>query len=343
VSSPLPSLAPDLTAPPQRPPLSPRFHPLARLLICALGVILAVWSLQAVMAAATYFSATVSNRTPQQQLNDFFEQYSLLALVLPYPSVLLWLIICRSTLDRRSLQSLGLHPSCRRRNLSAGCIAGALAVSLLFGVLWLPGEATFNGWSPAVFDSSAWSTLAWLAAWALAFLLAGFMEELLFRGYALQNLHAWLGLRAAIGAQAAVFALIHLGNVYAANAFLTDSTASSTPAALWSDAARALPNLALIGVFFALCYLKTGSLWFPIGFHAAWNFFLGCVYSLPVSGLGVFRLLDIEVSHDNWISGGAFGPEGSLLLTPLLLALVYCAARARNHPQAVSDLAALAP
>ena len=90
---------------------------------------------------------------------------------------------------------------------------------------------------------------------------------------------------------------------------------------------------------FALCYRKTGSLWFPIGFHSAWLFFLDSAWSLPVTGAQPFRLLDVSAGPSNLLSGGAFGSEGSLLLTPLLGFLVYLLAALPDHPQALLDLA----
>jgi hypothetical protein len=100
-------------------------------------------------------------------------------------------------------------------------------------------------------------------------------------------------------------------------------------------------NIALIGVFFALCYLKSGSLWWPIGFHAAWNFFLGCVWSLPVSGINVYRVLDVQATSNATLTGGVFGAEGSLLLTPLILVLIWAISQLPDHPQAHSDLQVL--
>ena len=65
------------------------------------------------------------------------------------------------------------------------------------------------------------------------------------------------------------------------------------------------------------------------------------MFSLPVSGLPIFKLLDVTVSANTPLSGGAFGPEASVLLTPILLALVFAASRANNHPQASADLQSL--
>jgi len=133
-------------------------------------------------------------------------------------------------------------------------------------------------------------------------------------------------------AQGVVFAVIHPLNEL--------QNGKGAGAVFW-DARWALVNIFLIAVFFAQCYRKTGSLWFPIGFHAAWNFFLGCVWSLPVSGIQTFRLLDVVSSSDSTLSGGSFGAEGSIFLTCIIAALVYVMSRMPDHPQANLDLALL--
>jgi hypothetical protein len=114
------------------------------------------------------------------------------------------------------------------------------------------------------------------------------------------------------------------------------------PLAFW-DARWGIVNIALIGIFFGVCYLKTGSLWFPIGFHAAWNFFLGCIFSLPVSGIKTFRLLDVGTVANTSATGGDFGAEGSVFLVAILAALLWLLRRQNDHPQALSDLGALTP
>ncbi|HEX8833106.1 MAG TPA: CPBP family glutamic-type intramembrane protease, partial [Abditibacteriaceae bacterium] len=174
-----------------------------------------------------------------------------------------------------------------------------------------------------------------LTLYAGAFFCVGFMEEVSFRGYVFHNLNAWLGVRISIAIQAIVFSAIHLSN-------LLQKENDGFSAVLW-DAKWGLLNIALIGIFFAQCYLKTGSLWFPIGFHAAWNFFLGCVFSLPVSGIKIFRLLDVSMSSNTTLNGGNFGAEGSVLLIPIIGALIYMLSRLPNHLQAELDLSSLVP
>jgi len=197
--------------------------------------------------------------------------------------------------------------------------------------LWCAGGARIVGFSPQAFQVGPVVSLAMLAIYGGLFFSVGFMEELMFRGYGLHNLRAWLGLPAAMVIQAVIFAAAHTGN-------------EGMPTALsLYDGKWALVNLVLIAYFFALAYMKTGTLWFPIGFHAAWNWCLGCVWSLPVSGIPVFRMLDVTSSENTALSGGSFGAEGSLLLAPVILFMLWILRTMPDHPHATFDLQSLEP
>ncbi len=308
---------------------TPYSHPLGRLLLCALGF-LGVAVLMALMLRAGSLIATLwTNRPASTQLAVIASRYTLPLTLLSYPACLLWISYCRTQLDRRSFISLGLRARRAFPDFLRGGLAGTFAIAFLWAVLWLTGAISVVGWAPNAFDARPEKVLLMLAGYGLAFLAVGFFEEVLFRGYALHNLNAWLGWRGALAAQAVFFAAIHLFNVAGA-------PRSERLAALY-----AMPAISLIAVFFALCYRKTGSLWFPIGFHAAWNWCLGCVFSLPVSGIPTFRLLDVQTNAASWLTGGKFGAEGSLLLLPILGALIYVVAREPDHPQANLDLGLL--
>jgi membrane protease YdiL (CAAX protease family) len=83
----------------------------------------------------------------------------------------------------------------------------------------------------------------------------------------------------------------------------------------------AIANITVAGVFFASAFLLTGRLWLCAALHAGWNFFQDGVFSLAVSGHAVKTgLLVTELSGPDWLTGGAFGMEGSavdLVLTVL--------------------------
>jgi uncharacterized protein len=143
--------------------------------------------------------------------------------------------------------------------------------------------------------------------------LAAFHEEILFRGYLLQNL---LDLRRPIFGvlfTSVLFWLVHGLN----------------PAA-WSSPFVAI-NLMLAGVLLALAYLISDNIWFPTAMHFAWNYFQGPILSIPVSGLTMQGLVDLRVNPDAhpYLTGGAFGLEGSAVCAGVqviviaILSLVY--------------------
>jgi membrane protease YdiL (CAAX protease family) len=137
---------------------------------------------------------------------------------------------------------------------------------------------------------------------AFVFLAATF-EELTFRGYALQRLSEVFGPVAAACLSSALFGLAHYGNPQA--------TLLSTF------------NTVLAGIFLAGARLRSRALWMPIGLHFGWNLFLGPVFSFPVSGYAFGgRALAAPTGVPLWLTGGAYGPEGSVALTAVLLAAI---------------------
>lgn len=317
---------------------TPRFHPFIRLIIFSAGAIIA-------MLVAGGAVVAVSMLMPNLISLANLASMTIAVTLLSYPLILLWMWFCRSTMDFRSFVSLGLRRAYAGRDCLAGVLCGAAGIAFLFGVLLLTGfahlgAATGQMWSSETLNAGVPAIAQRLLLWAAVFVAVGFVEELVFRGYAFHTLTAWMGVVGATIVQAVVFALVHLQNVTAPGA---GEGAMTATAGVLVDGLRALPGLFLIAVFFSLCYLKTGSLWFPIGFHAAWNFFLGCIFSLPVSGIPVPRLLDVSVNGSTWITGGTFGPEGSILLLPIIAAMSFVLLRQPNHPQAELDLALIQP
>jgi membrane protease YdiL (CAAX protease family) len=323
--------------------MSPRFHPFLRLAIFVVGALVVQGVVGTVIYLALGFASRVSHRSPAQS-QDFLNHNQLLLTLLVYPPTLLWLWFCRRAFDRQTFASLGLRARDAVSSLGWGALCGALTIGFLFAVLAVCGFVRINGFS------SQWQQAGprgpgFLAFYAFAFCCVGLTEEVIFRGYALHNLTAWMGVRAAVWVQAILFGLIHLDNLRVK--IDAHGTMVSVPPAQWGsafwDARWGIVNIVLIGVFFALAFLKTGSLWFPIGFHAAWDFFLGCIFSLPVSGIPVFRVLDVSAGTNTLATGGSFGAEGSVFLVALIAAMIWLMRREPDHAQALSDLAALRP
>jgi len=308
--------------------MTSRLHPFVRLLLCAISLIAVTVALTLILAAGNYMSTAFTDLPPKETFAQMVERYQLALTLLTYPAYFLVINAFRTKLDRASFVSLGLRPIKTVPNLLSGALAGTLAIGVLWSILWLTGAIDVQGWSAAFFENPIGAILP-LGGYFFAFCAVAFFEETLFRGYILHNLTAWVGWRWAVVGQAFLFAIVHLGNVIQADK-------AGKISALWS-----LPALLLIAVFFALSYRKTGSLWFPIGFHCLWNFSLGCLFSLPVSGIDTFRILDVTQNTNSLLSGGSFGAEGSLYLPVLLLAMIYFIRQTPDHPQAALDLALL--
>ena len=310
---------------------APRLHPFWRLFWCALAVLIVTLVVAGVGTGVVFaLSPQLHNLSIDQIKDRLTRDYGLVLTLLAYPPALLVFWLFRTRVDKRSWSSLGFVRPRALPNFARGAITAFLALGVLFSLLYLSGALRFGGWSSDVLARGWAYSLVALGGYFLAFALVGFMEETAFRGYALHNLSPWIGWRGAVAVQAIAFALVHLGNGGGdRNALLS--------------AIGALPSLALIAVFFAVSYRKTGSLWFPIGFHTMWNFSLGCVFSQPVSAISTFRLFDVQDTGAGFLSGGKFGAEGSFFLIPLVLALIYFLSLAPDHPRAVAELNATEP
>ncbi|UCH77291.1 MAG: CPBP family intramembrane metalloprotease [Candidatus Coatesbacteria bacterium] len=207
----------------------------------------------------------------------------------------------RKLLDRRPpLLSLGLRPRAAPRGLAWGFVGGAAFLSLTSGILALAGGARFE-----YVDLTA-AALAYVPATLVFFAIAGTAEELLLRGYPITVLDESWGRAGAVLLTAVAFGVLHLLN----------------------PGSHVLPavNVTLAGVILGLLYLQSGSLWFAIGFHGGWNFAEGTAFGFPVSGLPLGAgIVEAVPAGPGWLSGGTFGPEGSVVLTAtsaVLIALI---------------------
>lgn len=227
-------------------------------------------------------------------------QYLLLgSQVVSFFVITLSIPIARRWLDRRSFTSLGLHWDRQAaRDLVVGLclpvlmIGGIFLMELAFGWLEVDGFA-WQKFSPIVI-------LRETALIGLIFILVGWQEELLTRGYWLVNLSEGVGMPLAVILTSVVFAVGHAVN----------------PNSSWVSTL----GLVLAGLFFAYAFLATRQLWLPIGLHIAWNFMEGPIFGFPVSGITDFLPL---IQHTDrgpaLITGGAFGPEAGLIQIPALL------------------------
>jgi len=211
-------------------------------------------------------------------------------------AITLSVYLARRWFDRRKFSSLGLLWD---RQAGRDFTFGLLAAGVMLGLVFVL-ELAF-GWLQV--DGFAWQTAPPLQTWygllvmLLVFVAVGWQEELLSRGYWLQNLTAGLNLFWGVLISSLLFAVSHLAN----------------PNFSW----LAVGGLLLAGLFLAFAYLRTGQLWLSIGLHVGWNFFEGPIFGFPVSGLTGFPVvISQNASGPELITGGNFGPEAGLILLP---------------------------
>jgi hypothetical protein len=207
------------------------------------------------------------------------------------------IFLARRFLDRRSFASLGFKLDKRvLPDLLAGIVITFVMMGSIYIVMWSLGWLQFEGFAwqfdplPVVFGQ--------LLVYFLIFVVVGFLEELLSRGYHLQTIASGTNLAWGVGLSSVIFGLLHVVN----------------PNATWVS----VIGILFAGLFLAFGYLRTGQLWLSIGLHIGWNFFEGVVFGFPVSGIDIYPFLRIHVTGPGMWTGGAFGPEAGLIVLPAL-------------------------
>ncbi len=226
-----------------------------------------------------------------------------------------------SKAERRRLGAYGLGSS-RLADFLPGAFWGLAALSALVFLLRALHLLTFDArllfGLPILFDG---------LQWLLAFLIVGFAEEYLLRGYLQYTLtRGVFGLGHKLSATharlvafwiAAVFMSILFGALHLGNG---------------GENTLGLLQVVLVGLVFSYALWRTGSLWWAIGFHMAWDWAQSFLYGVPDSGnISVGRLFQTHAAGSPLLSGGVDGPEGSLLCVPILL-LVALVIRFTTRP-----------
>jgi membrane protease YdiL (CAAX protease family) len=228
-------------------------------------------------------------------------------------------VIARRFFDLRTFRSLGFNTDGHTLpDLLIGFLIPAAQMALVYAVEVALGWTHWQGWA---WESAQASVVAGGLLLSLAvFILVGYQEELLSRGYQLQNLIDGSGLRWALLLSSVIFAALHLFNPGAGPA--------------------AIVGLVFAGYFLAFGWLRTGRLWLSIGLHVGWNFFEGTVFGFQVSGLDLFTLMRHSVIGPAWATGGSFGPEAGAVIVPsyaLGILLIVAYTHRRQRPPALSN------
>ncbi|HVP07035.1 MAG TPA: CPBP family intramembrane glutamic endopeptidase [Candidatus Acidoferrum sp.] len=199
--------------------------------------------------------------------------------------LIVWLF--RRFVDRRSVVSLGFQFQRQDR------------LDFIYGVAWgigmVAGIFLILMAMNVVHVSSVQFPISSLVFTLITFVLAAAMEEIVMRGYMLNNMMASMNRYVSLLIVSAVFGLAHGFNPNVSIAGLF--------------------NIVIAGLLLGVYYIYRQNLWFPIGMHIGWNYFQGVVFGSPVSGAKLTGVLSIQCSGSELLSGGDFGFEASLITT----------------------------
>jgi uncharacterized protein len=206
---------------------------------------------------------------------------------------------CGALFEELPFRSLGTTPHRGwLKNLALGSALGTVSLLLaaLITTITRGIHFRFDPAGPVMIGQT-------LAVSILVFVFAAAAEEMLFRGYPLQTLTraqlAWVG----VLLTSVPFAAVHLRNPNVVPGFT-------------------FINTALAGVWLAVAYLRTRSLWLPLGLHWSWNWVQASLLGLPVSGIDRIApapLLRAVNAGPDWLTGGAYGIEGGAACTAALI------------------------
>ncbi|HLJ19593.1 MAG TPA: type II CAAX endopeptidase family protein [Stellaceae bacterium] len=221
------------------------------------------------------------------ELGLFMSEAMLLASVSAGTALMAWV-------EGRGVLSYGLSGPRAWPRFLWGSFWGAALLTLLVGALLASGHLAIERGFTAGADAIGYGI-----TYAGVLLVVAFAEEMLFRGYLQVTLARLIGFWPAACLLSLGFGLVHRGNP--------------------GENDVGLVSAMLIGGALCLCLRLSGSLWWGIGFHAAWNWAQAFLWGTPVSGFVLEgRWFEAQSLGDPLWSGGTTGPEGSLLCLPIL-------------------------
>ena len=206
--------------------------------------------------------------------------------------------------ERRSLQTIGFNQEGLKR-FGRGFLIGLGFLAAVVGLIWATGGYRIE--AAGIWAAPSLASVLPILILLIGFCIQGSTEEIVMRGWIMQLIASRHGIIWAMVLNAVVFSLLHGMNI------------KPSP-----ELALGLLNIVLVGVFFSLYAIREQSIWGVCGWHAAWNWLLGLGFGLEVSGNAIETpplVVDLTGVDQApwWLTGGKFGPEGSIAASLVLL------------------------
>ncbi|MDU3713771.1 MAG: CPBP family intramembrane glutamic endopeptidase [Streptococcus mitis] len=260
-------------------------------------------SLLALIGLARNFGEAGQNlatylQTLHQSLTDKTSDFHLILDLLAFGFVLNTVFRWTRKVEKRPIRTLGFY----RENFLISLLKG-FGLGLALFLLTLLGLVALGQYRLESIHLNPYS-LTFVVLTIPFWILQGTTEEVVARAWLLPQLASRTNLKLAILISSVLFTLLHVGN------------SGLTP--------LSLVNLFLFGVAMALYLLKTDTVWGVAGIHGAWNFAQGNLFGVLVSGQssGTSIMKFIPQGNQDWLSGGSFGIEGSIVSSIILFLLI---------------------
>ncbi|MFS9018401.1 CPBP family intramembrane glutamic endopeptidase [Streptococcus parasanguinis] len=228
-------------------------------------------------------------------IQEFFFHYILYYELFSFVFILLLFIVWVKVIEKNSLSSLGFVKRNWLKYLGWGILLSLLQMGMIALVYQVGGIGTFE------LNELSLEPILFILGLFPFWLLQGGTEEVATRGWLLTRIAARSNLPLAIAISSSLFGILHMGN--AGVTFLS------------------VLNIILDGVLAGLLFIYTDSIWLVVAQHGTWNYVQGNLLGFQVSGTGAdASIFSFTMgSGPDWLTGGAFGAEGSIITTLVLL------------------------
>lgn len=236
-------------------------------------------------------------------VQEFFYHYILYYELFSFVIILLLFIFWVKVIEKNPLSTLGFVRRKWLKYLGWGIMLSLLQMGVIALVYQVCGIGSFE------LNELSLEPILFILGLFPFWLLQGGTEEVATRGWLLTRIAARTNLPLAIAISSSLFGILHLGN--SGVTFLS------------------VLNIVLDGALAGLLLVYTDSIWLVVAQHGTWNYVQGNLLGFQVSGTGAdASIFSFTMgSGPDWLTGGAFGAEGSIITTLVLLlsvVVVYC-------------------
>ena len=248
--------------------------------------------------AISYLTEFFSPGNGVASIQEFFFHYILYYELFSFVFILLLFIFWVKVIEKNSLSSLGFVKKNWLKYLGWGILLSLLQMGVIALVYQVGGIGTFE------LNELSLEPILFILGLFPFWLLQGGTEEVATRGWLLTRIAARTNLPLAIAISSSLFGILHLGNA--------------------GVTVLSVLNIVLDGVLAGLLFIYTDSIWLVVAQHGTWNYVQGNLLGFQVSGTGADASIFTFTmgSGPDWLTGGEFGAEGSIITTLVLLVSV---------------------